>query len=104
MHPVVGEPIDSSTQRCPGIEGNENPDAVLSSQEPECELMICSICLGVLQFTYFDDQKTLVKKNSAAELATSIANLVKKEGHEFDDFSLEVSIPPVIPENEQRVL
>ena len=27
-----------------------------SSQKSECELVICSICLGVLQFTYFEDE------------------------------------------------
>lgn len=66
--------------------------------------MICSLCLGVLQFAYFDDQKVLVKKDSADGLAVAIANLIKKEGHEFDDFSLEVSIPSVISENENAIL
>ncbi|KAJ9673412.1 hypothetical protein PVL29_023150 [Vitis rotundifolia] len=104
LHPVIGEPTDSSTHRCTGIGGNEDSGAAHSSQESECEPVICSICLGVLQFSYFDDEKMLVKKDSADELAVSIANLVKKEGHEFDNFSLEVSIPPVIAENEHVVL
>lgn len=104
LHPVIGEPTDSSTHRYTGIGGNEDSGAAHSSQESECEPVICSICLGVLQFTYFDDKKMLVKKDSADELAVSIANLVKKEGHEFDNFSLEVSIPPVIAENEHVVL
>lgn len=104
LHPVIGEPTDSSTHRYTGIGGNEDSGAAHSSQESECEPVICSICLGVLQFTYFDDKKMLVKKDSADGLAVSIANLVKKEGHEFDNFSLEVSIPPVIAENEHVVL
>ena len=104
FHPVIGERTDSSTHRPTRIGENKDPGSVHSSQESEREPVICSICLGVLQFTYFDDQKMLVKKDSADELAATIANLVKKEGHEFDDFSLEVSIPSVITENENVVL
>ena len=54
---VIGEPTYSSTYRYIGIGGNEDSGAAHSSQELECEIVIYSICLGVLQFTYFDDEK-----------------------------------------------
>ncbi|KAL5778307.1 hypothetical protein ACOSP7_011233 [Xanthoceras sorbifolium] len=60
----------------------------------------CSICLGVLQFVYCDNKETLVKKESANDMAATIADEVKKEGYQIDSFSLEVSLPPIILENE----
>lgn len=67
-------------------------------REPE----VCRICLGILQFTYCEDKK-VVKKESANELAVYISNLIREQGFEIDSFSLEVSIPPVILENERSV-
>lgn len=56
-----------------------------------------------MQFTYCDDKDLMVKKESGSDLAVSIADIVKKEGHQVDSFSLEVSIPPVILANERSV-
>ncbi|XP_021902561.1 putative tRNA pseudouridine synthase Pus10 [Carica papaya] len=67
------------------------------------ESTLCSLCLGVLQFTYCDDKGMLVKMESANDFAAKIAELVKQEGHQVDSFSIEVSIPPVILENERIV-
>ncbi|KAM7260252.1 hypothetical protein ACFE04_015993 [Oxalis oulophora] len=65
---------------------------------------LCTICLGVLQFTYRNDSGTLLKKDSTDDdLALSIADFVKHDGHHIDHFSLEVSLPPIILENEQLV-
>lgn len=44
-----------------------------------------------------------VKMENAKDLAVTISDLVKKEGYQIDSFSLEVSIPPVILENENMV-
>ncbi|KAL1820738.1 hypothetical protein ACET3Z_015607 [Daucus carota] len=64
---------------------------------------VCRICLGILQFVYYDQQNVLVKSDSARDFALMIADAVKKEGHIVDSFSLEVSLPPLISENENLV-
>ncbi|KAK4853566.1 hypothetical protein QYF36_010962 [Acer negundo] len=76
----------------------EQTDSV--KQLEDTEPKSCSICLGVLQFAYCDDKERSVKKESANDLAVTIADLVKKEGYQIDSFSLEVSLPPIISENE----
>ncbi|PPR97605.1 hypothetical protein GOBAR_AA23066 [Gossypium barbadense] len=70
----------------------------------ECDFQFCSVCLGVLQLSYRDDKETLVKMESPNDMALVIAELVKKEGHQIDGFSLEVSIPQFILENESSLL
>lgn len=75
--------------------------ATLPNPETECE--ICSICLGVLQFIYADDKEDVVKKHSAHDMAAFIAESVKKEGHQFESFSFEISVPSVILENEEAI-
>ncbi|KAL9238118.1 hypothetical protein vseg_012588 [Gypsophila vaccaria] len=60
----------------------------------------CSVCYGILEFTYIDEKQNLVKKDCAKDLAESIAELAKLEGHQVDGFTLEVSIPPIIMEND----
>lgn len=74
-----------------------------SSKDSEIEPPICSICLGILQFFYYDDKEQPVRKNCPHDLAASISEVVKTEGHQIDNFSFEVSIPPIIVENEQAV-
>ncbi|XP_065847044.1 uncharacterized protein [Euphorbia lathyris] len=71
--------------------------------EAEPEPGVCNICLGILQFIYCDDNGMMVKKQSATNLALSITEHIKQEGRQIDGFSLEVSIPPLIQENEQIV-
>lgn len=66
------------------------------------EPKFCRICLGILQFTHCDIKAMFVKMENAKGLAATISDLVKKEGYQIDSFSLEVSIPPVILENENR--
>ncbi|XP_021284347.1 putative tRNA pseudouridine synthase Pus10 [Herrania umbratica] len=76
-----------------------------TSFKSEVEFQFCNICLGILQFSYCDDgEETVVKKESAKDMALSIAELVKQEGHQIDGFSLEVSVPPLIMENESSLL
>ncbi|KAH9693646.1 tRNA pseudouridine(55) synthase [Citrus sinensis] len=71
----------------------------ISSVEPN----ICRSCLGILQFTYCGDKERVVENESACDFAVAIAELVKKEGHQIDSFSLEVSMPPTILENENKL-
>ncbi|CAK7346075.1 unnamed protein product [Dovyalis caffra] len=78
---------------------SSSPETKESELEPE----VCKICLGVLQFTYRDDKELLVKRQNGNELAASVAELIKQEGHQIDSFCLEVSIPPIIFEKEQAV-
>lgn len=66
------------------------------------EPVVCRLCLGILQFTYSEDKK-VVKKESVDGLAAYICNLIREQGFEIDSFSLEVSIPSVVLENERIV-
>ncbi|XP_020547511.1 putative tRNA pseudouridine synthase Pus10 isoform X2 [Sesamum indicum] len=74
-----------------------------SLREVKEEIKVCSVCLGILQFLYNDDNGTLVKKDSASDFAAAMEEVVKQEGHQSDSFSLEVSLPQDVVENEQAV-
>lgn len=64
---------------------------------------LCSVCYGILQFTYVNEKQALVNMGCGNDFAALIYELVRKEGHQADGFSLEVSIPPIIVENENAV-
>lgn len=64
---------------------------------------ICSVCFGILQFICVDEKQTLVNKGCASDFAALIYELARKDGHQADSLSLEVSIPPIIVENENAV-
>ncbi|CAN7050672.1 unnamed protein product [Brassica rapa subsp. trilocularis] len=70
------------------------------------ETSICIVCLGILQFVFSDDKQTLVKMKSdcGSGHAAWITDLVKQQGHEFDSFGLEVSLPSTISENERAYI
>ncbi|KAL0325952.1 UNVERIFIED_CONTAM: tRNA pseudouridine synthase Pus10 [Sesamum radiatum] len=74
-----------------------------SSREVKEEIKVCSVCIGILQFLYNDDNGTLVKKDSASDFAAAMGEVIKQEGHQIDKFSLEVSLPQDVVENEQAV-
>ncbi|CAN4123052.1 unnamed protein product [Withania somnifera] len=74
-----------------------------SHQERSRETNFCKIRLGVLQFLYFDDTGTLLKKYSADDFAVVISKLVKQQYQQIDSFSLEVSLPSAVTENDQAV-
>lgn len=95
-----------------GLEGGENckqssvhedSSGQQSSQSSVLEPKVCRICLGILDFVYLDEKGTLVKKDCTNEFIEIIAEAVKQERHQVDSFSLEVSLPPVVTENEQVV-
>ncbi|KAF7126674.1 hypothetical protein RHSIM_Rhsim11G0079600 [Rhododendron simsii] len=81
----------------------ENPCSQQSSEGSELEPKLCKICLGVLQFVYRDNGEMLVKRTCPYDFAVFITKLVKQERHQIDNFSLEVSMPSSVVENEQAV-
>lgn len=78
---------------------NEDSSKMPTSEGSEVEAVPCTLCLGILQFTYCDD-KGMVSQKSEYDMAVEISELVKREGHQIDSFSLEVSVPPIVLENE----
>ncbi|XP_065628872.1 uncharacterized protein LOC112006749 isoform X2 [Quercus suber] len=84
-------------------EQRHDEDISSDSKESEFEEVLCTLCLGILQFTYCDNKEIPVKKESANDMAIAISELVKQEGYQIDSFSLEVSVPPIILENEHSV-
>ncbi|XP_019186230.1 PREDICTED: putative tRNA pseudouridine synthase Pus10 isoform X2 [Ipomoea nil] len=91
------------------IEGGDGVDSsakheLLNIQELTTEANVCKICLGVLQFVFSDENGTLLKKDSAYDFASKIAELVKQQQHhQIGSFSLEVSLPPLVTENDQAI-
>ncbi|XP_028765156.1 putative tRNA pseudouridine synthase Pus10 isoform X2 [Neltuma alba] len=86
--------MDSCFRKCENLS---------SSKEPKCDATLCSLCLGILQFRFSRDTRPLLKKNTPDAMAVLIADTVRKDGHQIDSFSLEVSVPPVILENENGI-
>ncbi|KAK7828375.1 putative trna pseudouridine synthase pus10 [Quercus suber] len=80
-------------------EQRHDEDISSNSKESEFEEVLCALCLGILQFTYCDDKEI----PEVLMMAVAISELVKREGYQIDSFSLEVSVPPIIPENEHSV-
>ncbi|RDY07373.1 putative tRNA pseudouridine synthase Pus10, partial [Mucuna pruriens] len=72
--------------------------SILTTQD--CQTQLCTLCLGILQFTYSNDTETLVKNDN---LPILIADTVKRHAYQFDTFSLEVSIPPIILDNDNSL-
>lgn len=103
LYAVLGELIYSDKQILDNKSSSKEYSIRHSSKDSEIEPLFCSICLGILQFVYYDDKEQLVRKNCPHGLAASISDLVKNEGHQIDNFSFEVSILPIIVENEQAV-
>ncbi|XP_076948554.1 uncharacterized protein LOC143620843 [Bidens hawaiensis] len=75
-----------------------------SFQKSEVKSNICSVCLGVMQFSYHDQKDMLVEKDHAGDFAMIVAESVKEKYHEISSFTLEVSLPTLITENESVIL
>ncbi|KAK7376663.1 hypothetical protein VNO80_02077 [Phaseolus coccineus] len=72
----------------------------LSSLSPTTH-QLCTLCFGILQFTYYsDDTQTLLQNHN---LPLLIADTVKRHAYQFHTFSLEVSIPPIILHNDNSL-
>ncbi|KAJ4746645.1 tRNA pseudouridine synthase Pus10 [Rhynchospora pubera] len=66
----------------------------------------CCVCLGVLCPSCVVPEKSgadLRERSSVNELALLISDMVKGEQYQIDEFSLEVSLPPVITANERAL-
>ncbi|KAI3875833.1 hypothetical protein MKX03_023756 [Papaver bracteatum] len=82
-----------------GSDVDEHSKGLHSPQESE----FCSICLGILQFSFIKEKQNLEKSELINSVSEEIAKFIKQEGHEIDRFSLEVSIPPINLANERSV-
>ncbi|KAF8656433.1 hypothetical protein HU200_060706 [Digitaria exilis] len=60
----------------------------------------CSVCLGVLLPAWHRDE---CLETPHTDISSMISGVVQKEGYQVDDFSLEISLPPVIAANERAV-
>ncbi|KAK1321482.1 hypothetical protein QJS10_CPA03g02363 [Acorus calamus] len=95
---------DSGTERIGSpINGVVHSPCVI--QDPHKDQLFCGVCLGILQFAYDQEQaiSSCKKESHMNGFTASIAELVKREGHQIDGFSLEISIPPVILANERAI-
>lgn len=80
--------------------GGENKDTGDAENEFE---EVCRVCIGILQFLYIDDKGISVRKNHACDFAAAVGDPLKQGGQKIDGFSLHVSLPPVVIDNEQAV-
>ncbi|KAF8090934.1 hypothetical protein N665_0461s0020 [Sinapis alba] len=92
--------VSTSTLRS-WLESSDEEKA--ASSESSCS-RVCIVCLGILQFVFSDAKQTMVRSDCSSDYAARVTDLVKEEGHEFDSFGLEVSVPSTIMENESAVL
>lgn len=86
-----------------GSQAVNDSSSLHSSPGTKINADICRICLGILQFLYYDQQDVLVKRDCVSDFASTIADVIKQDGHIIDNFSLEVSLPQFIMENEESV-
>ncbi|KAJ0969791.1 hypothetical protein J5N97_022668 [Dioscorea zingiberensis] len=64
----------------------------------------CCACLGILQFANGHDQDLRTcKGNSVSVVTMAISEMLKKEAHQIDGFSIEISLPPVISANDRAI-
>ncbi|CAN6268890.1 unnamed protein product [Urochloa humidicola] len=61
----------------------------------------CSVCLGVLLPAWHRDED--LEAPNTDNISSMISKVVQKEGYQVDEFSLEISLPPVIAANERAV-
>ncbi|CAI8606498.1 unnamed protein product [Vicia faba] len=64
--------------------------SIFPLQQPTDKL--CTLCLGILQFTFRDDQTN----TKTDDIPLLISDFVKRQGYHCDSFSLQVSIPQII--------
>lgn len=104
IYSIIKKAINSEDMAIKSTEDTVDAKSLQSSPELEVKSSICSVCLGVLQFSYLDERDTLLGKDHAEDFAMAIAESVKEKGHEIPSFTLEVSLPTLITENEQVIL
>jgi len=75
-------------------------DSCHSTEEKKGREETCIVCLGVLQMLSVNQIQELTTSkgtvNNMFEAAVAILETLQREGHQFNSFCLEVSIPPVL--------
>lgn len=110
-HPSIATPVLSAIlyeiAECDGVNSTSTETKDLNDSESvenfKEEIRVCSVCLGIMQYLCNDDKGMLVKKECASDFAASIDDVVRQEGHQVDSFSLEVSLPQIVVENEKSI-
>lgn len=103
LYSIIGKATQVEAMVAMSSEETEDVKILHSSQESE-KSSVCSVCLGALQFSYCDERDVLVEKDHAEDFARTVAESVKEKCHEIASFSLEVSLPTVITENEEVIV
>ncbi|ONK72828.1 uncharacterized protein A4U43_C04F23650 [Asparagus officinalis] len=65
----------------------------------------CCVCLGILQLASDSDREMgkCEEKASVGGFVERVGEVIRRENHQIDGFSLEISIPPVIAANERAL-
>lgn len=85
-----------------GANNNVGENKGMIDAENELE-EVCRVCIGILQFLYIDEKGISVRKNHACDFAAAVGDPLKQGGQQIDGFSLHVSLPSVVVDNEQAV-
>ncbi|PWA70278.1 pseudouridine synthase family protein [Artemisia annua] len=104
LYSIIEKAADVEESVTKSSEETQDVKSLNSSQESKGKSNICSVCLGVLQFNYHDEKDMLVEKDHAEDFATAVVESVKGNCHEISGFTLEVSLPTLITENEHLIM
>jgi hypothetical protein len=65
----------------------------------------CSICLGILLPACHQDEGTETPNVASHinNISSMISEVVQRESYQFDKFSLEISLPPLVAANERAI-
>ncbi|KAJ1272284.1 hypothetical protein BS78_06G190400 [Paspalum vaginatum] len=65
----------------------------------------CSVCLGVLLPAFHQDEgfEKPIGASHIDNISSMISQVVQRDGYQIDEFSLEISLPPVIVANERAL-
>lgn len=91
--------------RALGVQGHRiyaSPSLFFPSIHHHQQQQLCTLCLGILQFSFSDDSGILHNKQND-DVALLIADMLKRQRYHFESFSLEVSIPPIILQNDNSL-
>ncbi|CAK9178359.1 unnamed protein product [Ilex paraguariensis] len=101
---ILGKAMESEGDTVDnGYRAHEDSICLYSSEELEMDIKLCRVCLGILQYVYIDEKEMMIKRDSGNDFAIIIADVVKQDGHEINNFSLEVSLPKVVMENDRAI-
>ncbi|GAU12229.1 hypothetical protein TSUD_01960, partial [Trifolium subterraneum] len=73
-----------------------SPSSIFPTAHHQSTDKLCTLCLGILQFRFHNNNNN----NNNNDVPLLISQMVKREGYHCDSFSLEVSIPPIVLQND----